>query len=95
MTSPSQKTISDTQTTSSLMLNGCRYYFPYAHLFPPLAPEERESLKAAIAEQGIQNPVIVCRRGPNEFDVLDGKNRLEIAAELSSRTCHETSRATL
>lgn len=85
MTGPSQKTTNDTQTTSvqSLVLNGRRYYFPYAHLFPPLAPEERESLKAAIAEQGIQNPVIVCRRGPNEFDVLDGKNRLEIAAELN------------
>lgn len=67
----------------SVTLNGSRYYFPFAHLFPPLTADERAALKAAIAEQGIQNPIIVCRHGANGFDVLDGQHRLEIAIELN------------
>lgn len=50
---------------------------PYCEMFPSIVGEEREKLKADIAENGLQDPI--WRWGQQ---VIDGKNRLEICDEI-------------
>jgi len=51
---------------------------PYALLLPPLTAEEYAALKADIARNGIQLPIVVDEDGK----ILDGVHRNRIAAEL-------------
>lgn len=47
-------------------------------VFPPLAPDEYESLRASIEANGVQVPVVVDEHG----EVIDGRHRRHIAREL-------------
>jgi hypothetical protein len=62
----------------SVTINGKTYSFPYADLLPPLRPEERQALAENIRRRGVLVDVVVTE----DYEVLDGHNRLEIAAEL-------------
>ena len=61
------------------IINGDRAFkvlFP--DLLRPLTPDERAGLKASIEEFGVRTPVVV----DEDFGVIDGLNRLQIATEL-------------
>jgi len=53
------------------------YNAPFADELPPLSTEEREALKADIAEHGQLDPIYV----DEENNILDGHNRLTLADE--------------
>lgn len=67
-----------TTTTKSITFNGKTYTCPFADVMPPLTAKERADLKANIKAHGITVPIVVTP----ENEVIDGHNRLEIAAEL-------------
>lgn len=58
---------------------GVTYCCPYYDAMPPLTSDERTDLWADIAANGVMCPVIVT----DDMEVIDGHNRLEIAAELN------------
>jgi ParB/RepB/Spo0J family partition protein len=64
--------------TKTITFNGTVYACPYIDALPPLSPEERAELQADIAQHGVMVPVLVTEAD----EVLDGHNRLTIAAEL-------------
>ncbi|MGH7274017.1 MAG: ParB N-terminal domain-containing protein [Nitrospiria bacterium] len=55
------------------------YYTPFIHLLPPLTDAEYTELRQGIIERGIDVPVVIDEQ--NNV-VIDGHNRLRIAAEL-------------
>lgn len=54
------------------------YKTPYLDLLPALSDSERETLKNDIADRGVIIPVVI----DEQSNVIDGNNRLSIAAEL-------------
>jgi ParB-like chromosome segregation protein Spo0J len=72
-----------------VVINGTTFCLPYRDRLPPLSPQEYQELKTDIHRRGIITPVIgysVIRRGqPRKFVVIDGANRIQIAAELNIR----------
>jgi site-specific DNA-methyltransferase (adenine-specific) len=67
-----------TLSTTTITVNGSTYACPFVDLLPPLHPEEREALVADIRRRGVVIPVVV----DEDNNVIDGHNRLQIAAEL-------------
>jgi len=68
-----------TSSEKTIAVNGITYACPFVDLLPPLHPEEREALKASIEQRGtIAVPIVV----DEDNNVIDGHNRLQIAAEL-------------
>lgn len=68
----------------SVRLGGLTFRRAWSAEVPEISPDRRAALKASIEEFGVLDPVDV--RGvaddPTAFDVIDGWNRLGIAAEL-------------
>jgi len=62
----------------TITCNGVIYTCPFFDAMPPLTADERIELKADIDKNGITYPVVVTETN----EVIDGHNRLEIAAEL-------------
>jgi hypothetical protein len=58
---------------------GVTYPCPFYNAMPPLTPVEQAELRADIVANGVTCAVIVT----DEKEVIDGHNRLEIAAELN------------
>jgi N6-adenosine-specific RNA methylase IME4 len=48
-------------------------------LIPALSPEELSQLKANILRDGIRDPLVVWKKAADEFILIDGHNRYEIA----------------
>lgn len=65
-------------TVKTITADGVTYTCPFFDAMPPLAPDERADLAADIQANGITVPVVVT----DDNEVIDGHNRLEIAAEL-------------
>lgn len=65
-------------TQEQITIGDVTYTLAYADAGPPLSSELYEALKESIAKNGIQTPILV---GADNH-VLDGHNRLRIAAEL-------------
>src|SRR3954451_24492284 len=51
---------------------------PIAELFPRIEGEQYEQVRASIARQGVLDPILVTPEG----EIIDGRHRAEIAAEL-------------
>ena len=62
----------------TITVQGITYTCPFADLLPPLSAEELAALRDDIRNHGIRVDVVVS----DEFEVLDGHNRLRLAAEL-------------
>ena len=62
----------------TIVFNGVTYTAPYFDVMPPLTAEERVELTADIRANGITYPVLVTEAN----EIIDGHNRLTIAAEL-------------
>jgi site-specific DNA-methyltransferase (adenine-specific) len=67
-----------TSSEKMIAVNGSTYGCPFVDLLPSLHPEEREALVADIRRRGVVVPVVV----DEDNNVIDGHNRLQIAAEL-------------
>src|SRR4051794_27968851 len=61
-----------------ITINECTFTCPFADALPPLKPEDRAALLDDIKQRGILVPIHVDEHN----NVIDGHNRLEIAAEL-------------
>ena len=48
------------------------------HALPPLRTEEFQKLEASIIETGCLEPIVVWRRGPSTWLIVDGHNRYAI-----------------
>src|SRR5437870_10028143 len=53
----------------------------FQSLIPPLAAQERDSLKSAILQQGCLEPLYVWRTDDGKRLLLDGHNRYQICTE--------------
>jgi ParB-like chromosome segregation protein Spo0J len=67
----------------TIKYDGVTYTCPYRDLLRPLTTEERSALVEDIRNRGIIIPVLV----DEHHAILDGRHRLEIAAELGLRDC--------
>lgn len=63
----------------SVKIGENNFVLKYQDLLPPLSLEQRSELKADIEKRGIITPIIATGR---DLVVIDGANRVEIAAEL-------------
>lgn len=61
-----------------ILIGKTAYQTPYQNLLPPLTEEENETLKNDIAERGIIVPVVI----DDQYNIIDGHNRLRIAVEI-------------
>ena len=68
----------DVNKANQILFNGEIYTTPYADLVRPLRPDEETCLREDIARRGVVTPIIVSDLN----EVIDGANRLRIAAEL-------------
>jgi ParB-like chromosome segregation protein Spo0J len=62
----------------TIRFNGKDYTVLYPKLLPQLSPEERAGLEDDIGKHGVVVPVVV----DEDNGIIDGINRLEIAAKL-------------
>src|SRR5262245_15926265 len=65
-------------TVPTIAFDGKVYTCPYRDVLPPLTPQERDDLRRDIQANGVAVAVVIT----DADEVLDGHNRLEIAAEL-------------
>jgi ParB-like chromosome segregation protein Spo0J len=63
---------------TTIIVNGTTYTCPYLHVVPALTAEETRELRADIQARGVVVPVAVTE----DHEILDGHNRLRIAADL-------------
>lgn len=61
-----------------ITIGAITYNTPYNDLFPPLSEVEYQILKADISERGILVSIVI----DTERNIIDGQNRLRLAAEL-------------
>ncbi len=66
----------------TVVIDGVTFYITYADLLPPLPEDTYTRLRENIRVFGIRDAVHLRQRADGDFEVLDGQNRLDIAAEL-------------
>lgn len=75
------------EAISEVRLGGVTFRLPFAHLFPPLSPAQHADLVASIKARGVWERVNVYRSAVYGIHaVIDGANRLRIAADLGLST---------
>ena len=81
LTSSPLKGHSDAGSSPTVTVGGITYRLPFEDLLPALADDDLKALRDDIRDRGIVVPIIV----DEHHNVIDGANRLKIAAELGIR----------
>lgn len=81
LTSSPSKGHSDAGSLPSVTVGGITYQLPFEDLLPALGDDDLKALRDDIRDRGIVVPIIV----DEHHNVIDGANRLRIAAELGIR----------
>jgi N6-adenosine-specific RNA methylase IME4/ParB-like chromosome segregation protein Spo0J len=81
LTSSPLKGHSDAGSSPTVTVGGITYQLPFEDLLPALADDDLKALRDDIRDRGIVVPIIV----DEHHNVIDGANRLRIAAELGIR----------
>ncbi len=68
-------------TSPTVTVGGITYRLPFADLLPALSDDDLDALRGDIRERGIVVPIVI----DEHHNVIDGANRLRIAAELGIR----------
>ena len=81
LTSSPLKGHSDAGSSPTVTVGGITYQLPFEDLLPALADDDLKALRDDIRDRGIVVPIVI----DEHHNVIDGANRLRIAAELGIR----------
>lgn len=81
LTSSPPRGPSDAGSSPTVTVGGITYQLPFEDLLPALADDDLNALRDDIRDRGVVVPIVI----DEHHNVIDGTNRLRIAAELGIR----------